>query len=375
MPVLGSTIFESIDGFFNFVTRPEVLFPVTIGILILSLRFAHIWTKPKIALGIGAFLALLVIYSCMDWPGVDHAQFRENISKADNIPILIILSLLYVTYWISLRRASLNDARIRSGLPPLEAAEKSRKVLVWPDLVYTELIAMVICTAVLIIWSVGVPAPIEEPANIARTPNPSKAPWYFLGLQEMLVYFDPWLAGVMLPGTILIGLIAIPYLDRNPKGNGYYTLHERKTAIFIFLFGFLILWVLQVFLGTFLRGPGWNFFGVYEYWDHNKVEPLENIDISEIFYVNFLGGYEPKNMWLRELPGLVMVIGYMTVLPLIIARTVGKKMFRELGAIRFGIVINLGLIMAAVPIKMVLRWLFNLKYVVNLDIPEINLNV
>ena len=375
MHLIGSTIFQTIDHWANTLTNPTWLFPISIVLLILSLRYAHVWTRPPIAIGIGVFLAALVAYSCMDWPGVDHSQFRESITKADNLPIIIILTLLYITYWISLRKASLNDARIAEGKPPLEASEKSRKVLVWPDLVYTELIAMVVCTAILILWSVAVPAPIEEPANIARTPNPSKAPWYFLGLQELLVYFDPWLAGVVLPGLIMVGLIAIPYVDRNPKGNGYYTLRERKMAIFVFLFGFLILWVLQVFLGTFLRGPGWNFFGVYEYWDHNKIEPLENIDISEIFYVNMLGGYEPDSVWVRELPGIVLVILYMTVLPLVIARTVGKKMFRELGAIRFGIVVNLALIMAAVPLKMVARWLFNLKYVVNLDIPEINLNI
>ncbi len=375
MLLLATTVFERIDAAANFLTAPQILFPLSVALLILSLRFAHIWTKPAIAIGIAGFFVLVGVYSCMDWPGVDHAQFRENLTKADNLPIVIILSLIYVTYWISLRRATQNDARIAEGLPPLEASEKNRKVLVWPDLVYTELIAMVICTTILILWSVGVPAPLEEPANLARTPNPSKAPWYFLGLQEMLVYFDPWLAGVVLPAMIMTGLIAIPYIDRNPKGNGYYTLRERKMAIFLFLFGFLILWVLQMFIGTFLRGPGWNFFGVYEHWDHNKVESLKNIDISELFYVNLLGGYEPDNVLLRELPGILMVVGYMTVMPLIIARTIGKKLFRELGAIRFGIVVNLGLVMFAVPLKMVLRWAINLKYIVNLDIPGVDLNI
>ena len=141
------------------------------------------------------------------------------------------------------------------------------------------------------------------------------------------------------------------------------------------IFGFLILWVLQVFLGTFLRGPGWNFFGIYEYWDHNKIESLKNIDVSEIFFINLLGMHEPDNVWLRELPGILLVVGYMTIFPLLIAKTVGKKLFRELGAIRFGVVVNLALIMIGVPIKMILRWTMNLKYVVNLDIPGIDLNI
>ena len=77
------------------------------------------------------------------------------------------------------------------------------------------------------------------------------------------VYFDPWLAGVVFPGLIVVGLMAIPYIDPNPKGNGYYTFLERKSAITTFLFGFLILWVVLILYGAFLRGPNWNFFGPF----------------------------------------------------------------------------------------------------------------
>ena len=150
------------------------------------------------------------------------------------------------------------------GLPPLEKLD-DEKVLVWPDLVYTELICMIALTALLIFWAIWLQAPLEEPASSVKTPNPSKAPWYFLGLQEMLVYYDPWMAGVVLPSLIIVGLMAIPYIDFNKKGNGYYTINERKFAYIIFQFGFLELWVTLIVLGTFLRGPNWNFFGPYEY--------------------------------------------------------------------------------------------------------------
>ena len=113
----------------------------------------------------------------------------------------------------------------------------------------------------------------------------------------------------------------------------------------------------------------------YEYWDVNKIESLKNIDVSEIFYIKLLGMHEPDSKLLRELPGILLVLGYMTIFPLLIAQTVGKKLFRELGAIRFGVVVNLALIMLGVPMKMILRWMFNLKYVVNLDIPGIDLNI
>ena len=113
------------------------------------------------------------------------------------------------------------------GEPVLEKLD-DEKVLVWPDLVYTELICMVVCTFVLIVWAILLKAPLEQPATTAKAPNPSKAPWYFLGLQEMLVYFDPWMAGVVLPTMIIVGLIAMPYIDFNHKGNGYYTFNEAQ---------------------------------------------------------------------------------------------------------------------------------------------------
>ena len=111
----------------------------------------------------------------------------------------------------------LNDRRIAAGQGPIEKAESDR-VWVWPDLVYTELISLILCSVVLIVWSIFLKAPLEQPANPANTPNPSKAPWYFLGLQEMLVYFDPWLAGVVLPGLIIVGLICIPVHRQEPEG-------------------------------------------------------------------------------------------------------------------------------------------------------------
>src|SRR2546421_6208161 len=132
----------------------------------------------------------------------------------------------------------------------LAAQDLPDKVHTWPYLVRAEFISGCILLLVLLVWSITVDAPMEEPANPTRTPNPSKAPWYFLGLQEMLVYFDPWMAGVVLPSLIIIGLMVIPYIDVNPRGNGYYTWKERKFAVGMYLFGFLVLWILLIVLGT-----------------------------------------------------------------------------------------------------------------------------
>ena len=103
-----------------------------------------------------------------------------------------------------------------------------KEIHVWPFLLRIEFLAAMIVTIILMVWSITLNAPLEEPANPNLTMNPAKAPWYFLGLQEMLVYFDPWIAGVVMPTLIIVGLMVIPYIDTNPLGSGYYTWKQRK---------------------------------------------------------------------------------------------------------------------------------------------------
>ena len=168
---------------------------------------------------------LLAFFTLFFFLGGLDPNFQLIITKPDNVPIVGLIFLLVFFTWYSMREAVLNDRRIAKGEGPIEKAESDR-VWVWPDLVYTELISLILCSVVLIVWSILLKAPLEQPANRAVTPNPSKAPWYFLGLQEMLVYFDPWLAGVVLPSLIIVGLIAIPYIDKNPEGE--WLLHVRR---------------------------------------------------------------------------------------------------------------------------------------------------
>jgi hypothetical protein len=278
---------------------------------------------------------------------------------------------------VGLRQAVVNDERMARGEPPREKTEDD-KVLTWPDLVYTELIAMIVCTFILVVWSVALRAPLEQPATTAWAPNPSKAPWYFLGLQEMLVYYDPWMAGVVLPTMIIVGLIAAPYIDFNQKGNGYFTYNERPFALVNFLFGFVVLWVTLIVLGTILRGPNWNFFGPFERWNDHKVLPLNNINLSEMFWLGLFGkptqtGLSFGGVLLRELPGIVLVFAYLFLLPPILAKTVLRTFFIRMGFLRFFVLVTLIQFMAALPIKMLLRWTINLKYIVY--IPEVFFNI
>ena len=348
-----------IKGIINAVADPRLFFMLAVVAL-----FLVIWKREKVAanaFGYGTLGLLLVFFVF----GTFDPNFRLIVTKPDNVPIVGLIFLLVFFIWYSIREAVLNDRRIAAGQGPIEK-EESDRVWVWPDLVYTELISLILCSVVLIVWSILLKAPLEQPANPANTPNPSKAPWYFLGLQEMLVYFDPWLAGVVLPGLIIAGLIAIPYVDKNPKGNGYYTFKERKAEISIFLFGFAVLWVSLIVLGTFLRGPNWNFFGPFEFWDIHKLEALTNVNLSEYVWVRMLRTGMPSFWLIRELPGIVLVLFYVFALPVILAKNIFKSYYEKLGASRYYVSAFLFLSMMSLPIKMLSRWLFNLKYIVNI---------
>lgn len=351
----------------------------TTGLLIVLFIGRKFFCQPLVAWAILNASLLLMGLSMAD------ANFFSIVGKPDNVPIVAMIFLVGYFTWLATYRAVQNDERDLQGLPPLEAVDAEKeKVLVWPDLVYTELICMVALTAILIVWAILLQAPLEEPASAVKTPNPSKAPWYFLGLQEMLVYYDPWWAGVVLPSLVIGGLILIPFLDYNKKGNGYYTISQRPFSYLVFQIGFLDLWITLIVLGTFLRGPNWNFFGPYEFWDAHKVEALNNINLSDIFWIKVMGQGLPTAPsgadWLtkllvilqREWLGFVLVFGYLVLLPPVMAATVFRKMFVKMGFIRYMLMSNLLLLMIALPLKMVLRWSFNLKYIIS--IPEYFLN-
>ena len=128
------------------------------------------------------------------------------------------------------------------------------KVHTWPHLLAIEFVASLAMLAFVLIFSIFMNAPLLEIANINNTPNPSKAPWYFLGLQELLTMFHPMVAGVTIPGMGIFILILAPYIDRNPNNKP----EDRKFAVSLFTV-FLMFWAVLVIIGAFFRGPGFNF--------------------------------------------------------------------------------------------------------------------
>src|ERR1041385_1769720 len=254
-------------------------------------RLVNKWT----ILVVAALIVGLWAINVQDW----HQLWMIS-SAPDNIPIVAMLFLVPFFTWMGIRQAVVKDRLITE----LEGDQKlakthhrkiepwrpgwARELHVWPYLVRIEFLATVIVTVVLFIWSITLNAPLEEPANPNLTMNPSKAPWYFLGLQEMLVYFDPWIAGVVMPSIIMIGLMAFPYVDSNPLGNGYYTLKQRRFSLLLFVWGFLM-WILLIVIGTFIRGPGWIWFWPGRTWDHNAVVFDKNVDLHDMIATSRIG--------------------------------------------------------------------------------------
>jgi len=229
----------------------------------------------------------------------------------------------------------------------------------WPYLVRKEFLAAIIVTIILLVWSIALNAPLEDPSDPSVTPNPAKAPWYFLGLQEMLVYFDPWIAGVMFPSLIVMGLMAMPYIDVNPKGNGYYTFKERWFAILTFCFGFHILWILLIIVGVFMRGPGWLWFWPWQEWDAHRIVADTNYDLTQFI------GIDSKSLLGSVIGGGVITVYFFLgmVIPYLFLKVTENRTLEKLGMVRYSLVAFLFLSMMGLPIKVFLKLVFHLKYI------------
>jgi len=303
----------------------------------------------------------------MDW----H-QLWEIVAAPDNIPIVALLFLVPFYCWYALRQARANDRLIAQ----LEADPKlakthhrktqpwmpgwTREIHTWPYLLRMEFLAAIIVTVILIVWSITLNAPLEEPSNPNLTMNPAKAPWYFLGLQEMLVYFDPWIAGVVMPTLIIVGLMIIPYVDTNPLGAGYYTLKQRKWAIATFGFGFLVLWLTMVFIGTFIRGPGWQWFIPGRTWDPNYAPYVVNRDLPDIFHITSIWG---KTIFGAIAVGIYFAAAGLGFHKLITGSEFNRKIYQRMSLLQYMTLQVFLTLMLSLPIKILIRLLFRIKYV------------
>jgi len=303
----------------------------------------------------------------MDW-----GQLWSVAAAPDNIPIVAMLFLVPFFTWMGFRQARANDKLVEQ----LEADPKlakthhrktwpwnsnwARDLHVWPYLLRIEFLAVIIVTVILFVWSITLNAPLEEPSNPNLTMNPAKAPWYFLGLQEMLVYFDPWIAGVVMPSLIIVGLMAFPFVDSNPLGVGYYTWRQRKVAVGSFLFGFFM-WIALIVIGTFIRGPSWIWFWPGQTWDHNKVIYEVNRDLPDIFQIN---GQPWKAIFGIVVVGLFYLVAGLLIHVIVNWSKFEKKIFERTSTLQYLTFQFFAItILVSMPVKLILRLGFRIKYV------------
>jgi hypothetical protein len=198
-------------------------------------------------------------------------------------------------------------------------------------------------------------APLHELANPADTPIGERAPWYFIGLQELLIFFDPWLAGVILPSILLVGLMIVPFIDPNKEtGIGRYTFRDRPVAISVFGFGFAM-WYALIIVGQFFRGPARMF-----YWPWEDKTVLKEMPIVEMVDFPVAGGFA----------FFILYFGIGIILP----QFIFKNFYKTLGVIRYYIFVSLTLIMLLIPIKIFLRYVFDVKYILSIQIFKTALN-
>ena len=269
----------------------------------------------------------------------ENALLRFYVLHCIGLPL--VAGIFMIVHFWRIRKDGFSGPSIAPGV-------QEDKKDVWPNLIYNEWIATIFTLSLLIVWSILVNAPLEELANPNRTPNPAKAPWYFVGLQELLVYFDPWIAGVMIPGIIIFGLIAIPYMDPNPQGVGIWTFKQRKFAITVYSIG-IALWFILIFIGLWTRGPNWAWYWPWESWDIHKPPPGKTINLS-----NWLGGFL-----------LIVYFAAGLIIP--------KRFFKNMGLVKYIIMMTMLLMMVGILLKIGLRLTFNVKYIFSL--PQFNFNI
>jgi hypothetical protein len=335
-------------------------------------------SRKWIYLSVAVIVVGLLAFFVEDW-----GQLWKISSTPDNVPIVALLPLVAFFTWLGFKQSRDNDKLIEQLEADPQLAKTShrktepwrpgwaRELHVWPYLVRVEFLAAIIVTVILFVWSITLNAPLEEPSNPNLTMNPSKAPWYFLGLQEMLVYFDPWIAGVVMPSILLVGLMVFPYVDSNPFGNGYYTWKQRKFATGMFLWGFFM-WIILIIIGTFIRGPGWIWFWPGQTWDHNAVVYDRNVDLHEYLGMTAANFQNHPDLliWLKVVVGAAIVGAFYIVGGLFFHWLMTRTEFDKKILARTSILQYLTFqffavtVLLALPVKLILRLLpLHIKYV------------
>jgi hypothetical protein len=249
------------------------------------------------------------------------------------------------------RRRDRQRAAGGSGDPPRARA----LVPTWPYLIRLELCAALATLILLAWWAIALEPPLAAPADPSFTPTLAKAPWFFVGVQEMLQYFDAWLAGVVLPLLSVLGLCALPYLDRDPEGSGEHRLKGRGAAL-VALAAILGLWLLPAVVGLFLRGESWRFAPV---WRAAADASLELTPVGAIRSLGEVLGLGPSG---ASLLGAVVCLGPFALAGLAWPRLRRRPAIERLGLGRYLISAGLVLCLLGVTLKVALGVTLGVRY-------------
>jgi hypothetical protein len=269
----------------------------------------------------------------------------ELLGEPDRLAFLLLLGLVLATLglggWLARR------GRLRS-FSDEERAAGAEPVACWPYLVRLELVAALATLLVVSWWAMFLPLELGPPADPTVTPALAKAPWFFVGVQELLQYFDPWLGGVMLPLLSLLGLAALPYIDRDPRGTGR---HELRPAALIALLALLGLWLVPAGVGLFLRGEHWSWGPIWRSAVLDQPVAPVMASLGERLRLGPLGG---------QVLGAALCLGPFLLLGL------GWRMLRDrfatLGLARYLIAGSLLILLAGVGLKVVLVLALRARY-------------
>ena len=380
-----SAILSALRVVAEWLAPPPILFGWTLVVFVLGTRTRFLWRRPAGVVWLLLAAALLAVATA-------DPLFRQRLLNPRHFPVVIWVLCTLGALWLVLHRA-----RRERTLPPHhpDAAWRGPSRFEWTAATITGLLLM--AAALYLETPLGPPGPdtllpapagqalLEPPETIPEdySTDVARKPWFTRAWQEAGFYFDPWMARFLFPMLLLIGLLALPWLDPDPDEEAPSTsastisFGSRERRLLIFLASTLFLVLLPMVVATYLRGPSWNVLSPFEIWQASPATTAP-VALSERFWCDALGRSAPPAFWLiREFPGLAFLCFYLIILPRQLprwkaTRGIFDRYLRSVGPWRYRLAATLGLLLLAVPLKMYSRWLLDVSYWLHL--PEIAFN-
>lgn len=266
--------------------------------------------------------------------------------EPDAVALLLLLALVVGTVGVALRAGLRRDREA-----PAPGPRERELVNTWPHLVRLELCAALATLLLVSWWAIGLEVPLGPPADPTVTPAVAKAPWFFVGVQELLQYFDAWLAGAVLPGVLIVGLCALPYLDRGER-SGFYTWRERP-VVFALTLALLVVWLAPIVVGLFCRGGHWALQPAWRPSTPDEASPRLLLSLAERLHLGRAGA---------QLLGAGVCLGPFLLLPLAWLRLRRRAWAARMGGARFCTAGALLVVGAGVVLKIVLVGVLDIRY-------------